>query len=359
MQSSRDSSVWRTLAVAFGDGLAFGAGITLTRSAARLAAPKSMTPDLRSLNARLTEIEQRGIELTGHARAVGTLPAAGSPLNHKAADAVVQAIDGRFTEIGGQIDRRLAELEVKVKIELGALDAQDHALAAGVETRLEGLRGEIGEAIATERRGIDADMRALRGEIGEAIATERRGIDADMRALRGEIGEAIATERRGIDADMRALRAQMAAVHKDFAGTLARLVDEQITKTVATRLQALEEQLRETVREEARLSGQDQQIAELRQRVESQEGNLLSLVMALGQSCLQAAERIPPAAPPPPPASGGAGGAAVPTEIRVAPAADPDLPGFARAREHKPLWRIPMVSCFLFATGSLLALHYL
>jgi DNA anti-recombination protein RmuC len=272
-----------------------------------------MTPDLHSLNARLTEIEQRGIELTGHARAVGTLPAAGSPLNHKAADAVVQAIDGRFTEIGGQIDRRLAELEVKVKIELGALDAQDHALAAGVETRLEGLRGEIGEAIATERQSIDADMRTL--------------------------------------------RAQMAALHKDFAGTLARLVDEQITKTVATRLQTLEEQLRETVREEARLSGQDQQIAELRQRVESQEGNLLSLVMALGQSCLQAAERIPPAAPPP--ASGGAGGAAVPTEIRVEPAADPDLPGFARARERKPLWRVPMVSCFLFATGSLLALHYL
>ena len=313
MQSSRDSSVWRTLAVAFGDGLAFGAGITLTRSAARLAAPKSMTPDLRSLNARLTEIEQRGIELTGHARAVGTLPAAGSPLNHKAADAVVQAIDGRFTEIGGQIDRRLGELEVKVKIELGALDAQDHALAAGVETRLEGLRGEIGDAIATERRSIDADMRTL--------------------------------------------RAQMAALHKEFAGTLARLVDEQITKAVATRLQAVEEQLRETVREEARLSGQDEQIAELRQRVESQEGNLLSLVMALGQSCLQAAERIPPAAPPP--ASGGAGGAAVPTEIRVEPAADPDLPGFARARERKPLWRIPMVSCFLFATGSLLALHYL
>src|SRR5664279_934774 len=186
MQSSRDSSVWRTLAVAFGDGLAFGAGITLTRSAARLAAPRSMTPDLRSLSARLTEIEQRGIELTGHARAVGTLPAAGSPLNHKAADAVVQAIDGRFTEIGGQIDRRLAELEVKVKIELETLDAQDHALASGTETRIEGLRAELNAAIAAERQSIDADMRSL--------------------------------------------RAQMAAIHKEFAETLARLVDEQITK---------------------------------------------------------------------------------------------------------------------------------
>src|SRR5450759_5095276 len=133
MQTSRDSSVWRTLAVAFGDGLAFGAGVTLTRSAARLAAPRSTTPDLRPLNERLSEIEQR-IE---HARAAGMLPVAGAPLNHKAADAVLKAIDGRFVEIGGQIDRRLAELEVKVQIELGELDAQGHSLATGVETRLD------------------------------------------------------------------------------------------------------------------------------------------------------------------------------------------------------------------------------
>jgi tetrahydromethanopterin S-methyltransferase subunit G len=323
MQSSRDSSVWRTLAVAFGDGLAFGAGVTLTRSAARLAAPRSTAPDLRPLNDRLSEIEQR-IE---HARTTGTLPVAGTPLNHKAADAVLRVIDGRFTEIGGQIDRRLAELEVKIKIELGSLDAQDHSLAAGVETRLDGLRGEIGEAIAAERQSIDADMRTL--------------------------------------------RAQMAAIHKEFAETLARLVDEQITKTVASRLQTVEEQLRETIREEIRLNSPAEQIAGLRERVESQERNALSLVMAFGRSCLEAAERIAPAEPegappplsppepPPPSASGGAGAAASPPEIRAEPAADPDLPGFARARSQEPLWRIPIVSCFLFATGSLLLLHYL
>ena len=316
MQSSRDSSVWRTLAVAFGDGLAFGAGVTLTRSAARLATPRSIMPDLRPLNERLSEIEQR-IE---YSRAAPTPPLAGGGLNHKAADAVLKVIDGRFTEIGGQIDRRLAELEVKVKIELGSLDAQDHALATGVETRLEGLRAEIGEAVAAERQSIDADMRVL--------------------------------------------RAQMAAIHKEFAGTLARLVDEQIATTVATRLQEVEERLRETVREEARLSGPDHQIAELRERLENQEGNLLSLLKALGQSCLAAAGRIPPAAPPAPPVppSGGAGGGALPAEIHAAPvgaAVDRDLPGFARARDRKPLWRVPIVPCFLVATGSLLALHYL
>ena len=315
MQNSRDSSVWRTLAVAFGDGLAFGVGVTLTRNAARLAATRSATPELRPINGRITEIEQR----MERARAAGSLPLAGAPLNHRAADAVLKAIDGRFTELGGQIDRRLAELEVKVKIELGALDAQDHSLAAGVETRLDVLRGEITEAVAAQRQSIDADMRGL--------------------------------------------RAQMTAIHKEFAETLARLVDEQIATTIATRLQAVEEELRETVREESRLSGQDQQIAELRQRVESQDRNLLSLVMALGHSCLEAAERISPAEspvpPPPPPAASGAGGSLTPEEIRVEPAADPELPGFARARPRQPLWRIPIVSSFLAATGGLLLLHYL
>src|ERR1039458_7515550 len=35
MQSSRDSSVWKSLAVAFGDGLAFGVGVKLSQGAAR------------------------------------------------------------------------------------------------------------------------------------------------------------------------------------------------------------------------------------------------------------------------------------------------------------------------------------
>ena len=113
MQSSRDSSVWRTLAVAFGDGLAFGVGVTLTRNAARIAAARSVTPAPRPVNGWTSAIEPRRIEQRGEKEnASGPLPLAGASLNHRAADAVLAAIDGRFTEIGGQIDRRLAELEV-------------------------------------------------------------------------------------------------------------------------------------------------------------------------------------------------------------------------------------------------------
>ena len=248
MQNSRDSSVWRTLAVAFGDGLAFGVGVTLTRSAARLAATKSGTL---------------------------ALPPTSTPLNHRAADAVLTAIDGQFAEIGGRIDRRLAELEGQIRTELDELDAQDHELAEGVETRIDGLRGEIAEAVAAQRQSIDADMRGL--------------------------------------------RAQMTAVHKEFAETLARLMDEQIVKTIDARLGTVVEDLRGAIREEIRLSAEEQ------------------------KSSVKAVE---PVAPPAPPAS-------------PDPSPDAGLPGFARTRLRRPLWRPPIVSSFLMATGGLLLLHYL
>ena len=204
MQSSRDSSVWRTLAIAFGDGLAFGVGITLTRNAARLAAARTAAPELHPT--QRVDWRSRAAHAVTRNPLPGQSSAAASPPGHDAADAVLTVIDGRFAEIGGQIDRRLAELEGKIKAELDELDTQDHALAHGVETRIDGLRGEIGAAMAAQRQSIDTDMRGL--------------------------------------------RAQMTAIHKDFAETLARLVDEQIAKTIAAGLQTVKEELRETIREE-------------------------------------------------------------------------------------------------------------
>jgi hypothetical protein len=186
MQSSRDSSVWRTLAVAFGDGLAFGVGVALTRNAAQLAAARSATPELR--------------------------PGATDKLPEP--DVMLTAIDARFAEISGHIDQRLAELESQVNLGLDMVTAQARA-------------------------------------------------------------------------------------QSEFAQTLVRRVDDQIANTIAVRWQTVEERLRDTIREEIRLSGKDQQIAELRERVERQERNLLNLVMALGQSCLQAAGHISPEPSPP------------------------------------------------------------
>lgn len=248
-----------------------------------------------------------------------------TPLDFNAAGAVLSAIDARFSEIGGHIDGRVAELEIKIKGEMDSLDAQQHALAEGVETRIGGLRGEIAGAVAAQRQGIDADLRGL--------------------------------------------RAQMTVVHKEFAETLARLMDEQIFKTIAARMESVEEKLRQTIREEVGLNGKDPQIAELSARVDSQDRNMLELVKVLG---LQAVERMTPGQPPAPlvqpappspepltlPAQSSAapptGAGAAPPNASLEPA--PDLPAFAGPR--KPLWRVPTGSSFLIATGSLLLLHY-
>ncbi len=375
MQSSRDSSVWRTLAVAFGGGLA---GLTLTRGAARLAARRPANHELLPLTERIGEIERRISEpRVAQARAAGILPA---PFNHNAADAVLAAIEGRFTEIGGQIERRLAELEVKVKIELNALETQDHSLAVGVETRIEELRGEMNAAAAvlaaiegrfTEIGGqIDRRLAELEVKVKTGLLTLEtqknslsEGVETRIAELNGEINAAVAAQRQSIDADMRRLHAQMTTTHRELAASLARLVDEQINTTVDARLQAMRQQLRETVREEIRLSGNTEQIAELSGRVEKQERSVMDLVRALGTICLQAAGRLVPErpAPPEPPAiaGGGAGGTSSPSEIRVDPAGDLELPGFARTRPAKPTWHVPIVSSFLCATAGLLLLHYL
>ena len=319
MQNSRDSSVWRTLAVAFGDGLAFGVGVTLTRGAARLAASRSTTPEE---NGWSKELEQRG----GRDNGTGAAARPAAPAA-KAEDRLLPAIDKRITEVGGRIERRLAGLGSQLQEELDALDAQDHELAEGVEARIELLRGEIAAAVGAQRQGIEADMRGL--------------------------------------------RAQMTAVHKEFAETLARLMDEQISQTIAARMSVMEKELRETihaevhaeirasdeVRDQVRDKGlqeQAEQIAELRGLMESQERNVRGLVMALGQSCLQAMEAIPS-----PPAEAGVEAVPLTSEQSAEAATDADLPGFARTRPRKPLWRVPIVPSFLAATGSLLLLHYL
>src|SRR5215471_10770991 len=111
MQNSREDSVWRTLAVAFGDGLAFGVGVNLTHNAVRRAAAKAH-PELQPLAKRLSAVENR-IE---HARTNGNLPAPA-------------AVDARVTELAARMERGLAGLEVKVKIQLEALQQKDRDLS--------------------------------------------------------------------------------------------------------------------------------------------------------------------------------------------------------------------------------------
>jgi len=249
MQNSREDSAWRTLAVAFGDGLPAG----------------KVNPGLKPLTERLAAIGHR----IDRARTNGALPAPA-------------AIDARLSGLATQLDRGLAELEVKVKIQLDALREQDRGLAQEFSARMD------------------------------------------------------------------TLRAQMVTLHKEFAGTVSRLVEEQIDAGIDARMESVGELLRETIREEAQRASHAA-AADLERRLSDRDRQMLEMVLALGQTCLDTAERMSP------PTRGGATMSAT----TIQPAGDLALPSFARAQPAQGAWRIPAVSSFFAVTCGLLLLHYL
>jgi len=309
MTPKREESVWKSLASAFGDGLAFGVGAKLSHDATARVLPGRV--EVRSLAERLLEMEQR-IE---RARQNNALP---GQFNQRMVEAVVAVVDNRLREQADRFERRLGE---------------------------------------------------------------------EMAALRGELSEQVALSRKHSDEANELLRQQMTTLHRQFAESLAKLVDEQIAATLDLRLAPLEMQLRDEIRQQAgRAAGlaaaaADEHITEkmqpmesalhdLSKRLEDNDRNTLELVLQLGHICLQTAERLSepimepiaevqvtpapivqdalpePQLQPEMPAQGAAQGGGV----------DPLPPG---SETSKVLWRAPLVSSFFVATTGLLLLHYL
>src|SRR5437660_103541 len=98
MQSSNDSSIWRSLAVAFGDGLAFGVGVKLTQTAARQkGAPAHSGP--AELPERPAHVEQTVSRVE---RAPAAAPAS---MDQKVLEAIFNALEARLSEHAGQVGR--------------------------------------------------------------------------------------------------------------------------------------------------------------------------------------------------------------------------------------------------------------
>src|SRR4051794_38182657 len=104
MQSSSDSSIWRSLAVAFGDGLAFGVGVKLSQNAARQIGTAQRAEPAGDLGGRLAHLEQtvKRIEHTPPALAA---PEQKSGFDQKVLEVIVNALEARLKEQAGQVDR--------------------------------------------------------------------------------------------------------------------------------------------------------------------------------------------------------------------------------------------------------------
>jgi hypothetical protein len=316
MQNSRDPSVWRSLAVAFGDGLAFGVGMKITQNAAR----KAGTPALHDSAAtpvaeRLAEIEKRmaQMERAPISRAVSG-PA---NLDQQAVDALVHALEARLKEHAGQVERHLAELETRITLELKSLQHEDQAVAADAQAAIEETQNRLDQQILDARRQADGEMEAL--------------------------------------------RQHFIALHREFAGAVAGIVEGQVASQMETSTGKLKEtvefMLEERVsrlREE--LTAKDREIADLRQRVTDSDRNVLDIILGMGALCRQAAGRMgSPAEPAEPPQE-----IAKPAEsMESAESSEAsDVPGFAQTKQESGLWRVPLVSSFLITAGGWILLHY-
>jgi len=324
MQNSRDSSVWRSLAVAFGDGVAFGVGMKLTQGAGRAADAPSQ-PDTSPLADRLERIERR---LALVEQAPAQLGPPSPPFDQKVLETVVNAVDARLKEHAGQVERRLADLEAKIAIELASLRQQDHSDASAAQSRLEEIHSRLQEQVTAVRNSVEDDL----GQFAEAV-----GLMVEERTA------------AAVTAQVAPLEQQM---RKEIAETAANAIEGNLAPL------------------RAQVTGKEREIADLRQRMADGERTVLDALLAVGEVCSKAAERLGRRAPAPPDSAAppDVGAPSPEVESGEGPAGDPGGPvrlAAVEAREaaepkgqSRP-WRVPLVSSFMLATTGLLLLHYL
>jgi hypothetical protein len=403
MQNTRDSSVWRSLAVAFGDGVAFGVGMKLTQGGTRQ--PASAEPAEPPLAGdRVEELERRLLRLE-QAPAALPPPGASGSFDRKVMEAVVNALDARLNELSGQVERRLTETEAKIALELKTLDQQDRTVASEAGSQIGEVRARCEQQLAAFRQSLDAELAALRGA--------RQEIEAALAA--------IARERVAAEMDAYAAKLEP-ALEEHVAATIQAAVEPRIAAEVAAQLPLLENQLREDIRisashasslaasaveaaiEErmvplrAELAARNAEIDGLRRQVAGADRNMLDVLLAIGRICQEVSGRMtgPVAPPPAEPAPARSAeleppSAAMPEPAEtLAPAGEAETPPpfppveppserngktgsqpqsldalplsaptFGQIRGAGRPWRIPLVSSFLLTTAGLALMRLL
>jgi len=368
MESSSDSSVWRSLAVAFGDGLAFGVGMKLSQNAARKSERRAANV-LDPLASRMESVEQR-LERMERAPA---LPAAAShatpsaaragngagAFDQKVLDAVVNALDARLKEHAGQVERRLTDLEAKIAIELQSLHQQDGSISAVIETRLDEVRQQFGERVSETHERLERDIGSLRAEVvslnrefAEAVAhiVEREvaaSVKTQADALGHTLDQSLATAAQAIEERVSsavqaragtaerqvtsAMEARLGAVGQQVSTAVeAQLgaIEQQVTAAVGAHLESLDRQVAAAADARAaamqavvtgalqsefdslekelreRVESKDREIAELRERLADSDRAALDFVAAVGDLCRRTSDRIAKPGTPPANAAG-------------------------------------------------------
>jgi hypothetical protein len=286
MERSQHSSFLKSLALAFGDGLLFGVAVKLAQGPSR-SREKEMT-DLGPLAERLRKVEDHTDHLTIVDRDGMTKFSEG--LDGRVLEKVIVALEARLTEHVGQVDRRLAEIDAQVALDLKAVDTHTTAQSNAVERAIQQIETQVRDYVSAAQlssseqiAGVDQKLSALQealpAKFREIIEAVRQSMEARVALELTELEDrvkagVVAPERLG-ELESR-LHGEVEALAGRLSGELHGLAEQQQSQTAPLQqaLQQLETKLN-TLREELP--------PKIRQIVEAVEASMDARISASGQ----------------------------------------------------------------------------
>jgi DNA repair exonuclease SbcCD ATPase subunit len=196
MENPNRSSFLKSLAVAFGDGLAFGMAVTLAKQGLSKSREEEMT-DLGPLAERLRKVDDH----IDHPQTIDkeALTKFSEGLDGRVIEKVIVALEARLTEHVGQVDRRLAEIDAQVALDLKAVDTHTAAQTNAVERAIQQLETQVRDYVSAAQQssaaqiaGVDQKLSALQ----EALPAKFREI---IEAVRQSMEARVALELTGVE----------------------------------------------------------------------------------------------------------------------------------------------------------------
>jgi hypothetical protein len=252
-QSHSDASLLKNLAIAFGDGLAFGVGMKIAQ-----VSSKSRSPERPAL---MQPLPERPATPAGSHLGLAT----GESLDAQVFQKIVSSLEARLAEHLGTVDRRLAETEAQIALDLKGVDARD-------ATSHEALRDEMAAGDLGNGRRVD--------EMEQYLVNMRPALEAKIAE---RVSATLEARIQGyIDARIHALEGRL---HVDITEAGSRTA-ELLVETIETRL------LQRIGVLEAAVVRQAQTIESLRTRSSGSEQKLHELLAGFSQACEQAIREL-------------------------------------------------------------------
>src|SRR5580700_910022 len=287
MEKSSQSSFLKSLALALGDGLLFGVAMKLAQGPSKTR-EDGMT-DLGPLAERLRKVEDHTQTIDKDA-----LMKFGEGLDGRVLEKVIVALEARLTEHVGQVDRRLAEIDAQVALDLKAVDTHTAAQTSAVEKAIQQIETQVRDYVAEAQQssaeqisGVDQKLSALQdalpAKFREIVEAVRQSMEARVALEMTELENRVSS--RGIAPEhlqeiQTNLRGEVEALSGKLSADMRELADHQQSQTaplqqalqqLETKLTTLREELPPKIRQiveaveasmDARISAGDQLAAE-------------------------------------------------------------------------------------------------